>query len=500
MSLFRFICSFFFCILCSNIAVAQTDFILKSDLQEKDKTHKTHTLLNYDSTGFYALRFDKEFSYAELEHYLPDLKLEERFVVTDKQRQYIGVVNIASELYLLYFKYKENKELQIHEQVSLYAKKLDSVTYALQPDSIELIKPFKMTSKYYRGNFAVSPDRSKILVYDYEEDGDIADVNGLTNEITVRVFDAQLNHLWTRTVNLSPTGSAKRVVSIKKLRVSNEGQVAILTDVFKGLRSYSLKQTTADPTLFFIGKKATDYSLFKPNLGDYYFNELNFTFDTNGDILWFGFFSKFKYYQQAGAFFIKINKEKTKVLSKKIHHFSREQIAELLNRKKVGKNAEGRSYRLTHWRLTPQGGVVISAEQQPAGNYNFKSNDILALRFSPEGEIDWFKHFYKHADEALRLKVFLSHYLFTQGEDTYLLYNQGLYADGKAKAIKIEADGEHQIRTFYTYQKQQELFCPLLSVRLKSSEVFLCLQDRYFSNYRFALLDFDKLFATGKQD
>ena len=34
--------------------------------------------------------------------------------------------------------------------------------------------------------------------------------------------------------------------------------------------------------------------------------------------------------------------------------------------------------------------------------------------------------------------------------------------------IKIDKEGEHQFRKFYTYQKQEELFCPLLSFRLKS--------------------------------
>lgn len=485
---------------CSNsmTAVFAQDYILKSKLKEKDKTHKTYTLLNYDSTGYYAMRFDKEFSYAELEHYDPKLKFKKAHVVTDKRRKYIGVINISGNLHLLYFKYLKNKRTKTYDKVSLYAKRLQPDSFALEQDSVELIKPFKMTSNYYSGNFAVSPDRTKILVYDYEEEGDIPGVYGLTNEITVRVFDANLKKLWQRTVNLSPSGSLKRVVSVKKLRVDNDGQVAILTDVFRDQRSYNLKKITADPTLFFVGKKQSDYALFKPNLGNQYFNELNFSFDTEGNILWFGFFSKYRYYQQSGIFFIKINKAKTKVLQKKIHNFTDQQIANLLNRKKVGRSAEGRFYKMVHWRLTKEGGVILSAEQQPPSENNFKSNDILAIKFSPEGEIDWFKHFYKHADEPKREKVFLSHYLFEKDGVAYLLYNKGLYSDGYANAIRIDKDGTHSSKKFYTYKNQQELFCPLLSFRLQSPKVFICLQNRYFSNYRFALLDFEKLFEEGK--
>lgn len=485
---------FIFLFLYSYCSVLAQDYLIKSPVKDRVRTSRTHTLLNYDSTGFYALRFDKYLSYAELEHYDPVLNFKKTYVVTKKSRKYIGVVNIASKLYLLYFRYVENKRENTHDKVSLYAKQLDPDTFALRPDSIELIEPFKMTSNYYRGNFAVSPDRSKVLVYDYEEEGDIDDVNGLTNKITVRVFDSSLKLLWKRTVNLSPDGGAKRTVSIKKLRVNNKGEVAILTDVFRDQRSYSLKKVTADPTLFFVGRERNNFALFKPNLGNFYFNQINFTFDTEGNILWFGFYSKQKYYQQSGLFFIKINKDRTKVLVKKKHEFSQAQIAQLLNRKQVNEKAEARSYKLIHWRLTSKGGVVLSAEQQPSTSYNFKSNDILAIRLDSEGEIQWFQHIYKHGEQARRQKVFLSHYLFTKGDNTYLMYNQGLYSDGYAAAVKIDLEGNVTTRKFYTYEKQQELFCPLLSFRLKQPKVFICLQDRFFSNYRFALLDFETLF------
>ncbi len=480
--------------LSGNALLAQ-DFLIKSELREDSKTYRTHTLFDYDSTGYYVLRFDKSFGYAELEHYSPDLQLNNTFVVTKKYRKYIGVVNISNKLYLLYFRYIENKRENIHEKVSLYAKQLNPETYELMADSIELIEPFKMVSNYYRGNFAVSPDRSKILVYDYEEDGDIEGVSGLTNEVNLRVFDSSFNLLWKRSVNLSPTGSSKRMVAIKKLRVNNQGKVAILTDVFREHRSYSLRKTTADPTLFFVGQQKNDYAMFTPNLGDFFFNQINFIFDEVGNIVWFGFYSRQKYYQQSGFFYIKINKEVSKVLVKKMHDFTPEQIATLLNRKKISRNAEARSYKLVHWRLTKSGALILSAEQQPATNFNFKSHDVLVMQVSNEGEIEWFNHYYKYGEEPRRAKVFLSHYLCTVGDNTYLLFNNGLYSDGFATAVKIDGNGNSVSRKFYTYEKQQELLCPLLSFKLNRPEVFLCFQDRYFSAYRFAILDLEKMFT-----
>lgn len=487
----------FLLVFCFNNLTAQ-DFIIKSKVRNRDKTSQTHTLFNYDSTGFYALRFDKDLTYSELEHYDPSLNFKKAYVVTKENRKYIGVINIAKKMYLLYFRYTENKQENIHENVSLYARQVLPDSFSLSQDSIELIQPFKMLSNYYRGNFAVSPDQSKVLVYDYEEEGDIDDVDGLTNEITVRVFDAKLQLLWSRSVNLSPDGGAKRMVAIKKLRINNEGEVAILTDIFRNHRSYSSKQVTADPTLFFVGKEKNNYALFKPNLGEFFFNEVNFTFDTEGNILWFGFYSKQKYYQQAGLFFIKINKDRSKILIKKQHEFTEEQIASLLNRKKVNEKTEARSFKLLHWQVTKDGGLVFSAEQQPSSSYNFRSNDILAICLSPDGEIQWLQHLFKNGDQARKQKVFLSHYMFIQDGYSYFLYNRGLYSDGYANAVRIDSVGTVVQRKFYTYENQQELFCPSLSFPLQENKTFLCFQDRFFSSYRFAILDMEKLFAEKK--
>lgn len=479
---------------CSINLFAQDDFIIKSKLKDKERTTKTHTLFHYDSTGFYPLRFDNDLSYAELEHYDPNLNFLKTHIVTNESRKYIGVVNIASKLYLLYFRYIENRRENTHEKVSLYAKQLDPANYALMQDSIELIEPFKMQANYYRGNFAVSPDRSRILVYDYEEEGDIDDVSGLTNNINLRVFDSNFKLLWKRSVNLSPDGGAKRMVSIKKLRVSNKGEVAILTDIFRDHRSYSLRRVTADPTLFFVGKEKANFALFKPNMGEYFFNEANFTFDTEGNILWFGFYSRQKYYQQCGLFFIKINNDRSKILVKKQHDFTPEQIAQLLNRQKPNPKAEARSFKIIHWQLTQDGGIVISAEQNPESSYNFRCNDMMVMRLKSDGELQWFKHIFKYGEEPIRQKVFLSHYLFMHNDKAYLLFNRGLYSDGVAMIAQIDSVGNAVERKFYSYELQQELFCPLLSFKLHNSKVFLCFQDRYFSSYRFGLLDVEKVF------
>lgn len=482
-----------------GLPLAAQDAITLSPLQEKDQTDRTYSLLDYDSSGYYVMRFNKGLSYAELEYYDPSLQTKKTYIVTHKKRKYVGLVNLKGQLSMLYFRYIENKRNNTHERVSLYAVGIQKDSFQLEQDSIELIAPFKMESNFYRVNFAVSPDRSKVLVYDFEEEGDIDGVQGLSNEITLRVFDNDLNLLWTRKVNLSPDGGAKRRVAIQKLRINDAGEVAILTDVFRDKRSYSMKEITADPTLFFVGKERKNFSLFQPNLGNYFFNQSNFTFDKEGNILWFGFYSKQRYYQQSGTFFIKINKARTKVLVKKRYDFTPEQMADILNKKRVRAGVEARSYKLIHWQIMADGGIVFSAEQQPGNGMQFRSNDIIAIKIGKSGELEWLKHVFKHGEEVPRLQTFLSHYLCTKGSDVYLVYNQGLYADGYAAAVQINAQGDMKLRKFYNYQRQQELLCPKLSFRLDTASIFLCFQDRYFSDYRFGVLDLERLFADSNK-
>ena len=440
------------------------------------------------------MRYDKKFELAETEVYDHQLKHLNTFATTDKTRKYGGVINLFGQMFMLYSRFYENKEKKCYEDVSLYAIGIRSDSFLLTKDSIALIEPFDMKSNFYRGNFSLSPDHSKLLVYDFEEDGDIDEVRGLTNEITLRVFDKDFKLLWKRKINLAPNPSGKRVMAIKKLRVNNAGEVAIMTDFFRNHRSYSIKEVTADPTLFFVGADPKNFTRFTPNLGDLFFNEIDFTFDHEGNLVWFGFYSNYKYYQQAGYFYIKINADRTRVLQKKIEPFNEDLLKALLHRKKLPRKPELRNFNLINFRLTANGDLVISAEYQPYGINYTKSHDILVMRLAPSGELHWAKHIYKFNNYPESLAPFLSHYMYVKGDDVYLLFNQGIYNDGKAIALKLDAAGTILKKEIFSYLSKEEVICPSLSYALPNGKVFLSLQSRFFKFYRFGLLDLEKLF------
>lgn len=474
---------------------AQNDIpIIQSKIFENDKTNKTHALLEHDSTGYYIMRFNNAMNYAEIEHYDTLMRHIKTYPVTRSYRGYVGAISIDTSWYMLYFKYKENPEKKTFEEVSLFANRINKQTFRLESDSIVLIPPFKMESNYYKGNFAVSPNGQKILVYDYEEEGDIEEVRGLTNKINIRVFDHNLEQLWEREVNLAPVDRVKRVVAIKKLRVSNDGEVGILTDIFRNQRSYSMKNITADPTLFFVGKEPENFFRYTPSLGDYFYNQINFTFDESGNVVWFGFYSRHKYYQQAGLFYIKINADRTKVLVKKQHEFDKDFVMRVMRRKRMPKMIEPRSFKLIHWRRSEGGRITISAEHQPYGLHNFRSHGVMLFQFDSIGDINWQRYIHKHADYAQKMKRFMSHYLFTQGTDTYMVYNNGIYSDGFARVIKIDEGGKMRRRVFVLYNDQTEVFTPNVATLLSERKLFLSFEERFFQTYRFGVLDFVKIF------
>jgi len=470
-------------------------YIMLGETRESPKTDRTYSLIDYDSNSYAIMRFDKAMKYAETEVYNRKLKHQGTYISTPDARSYGGVINLEGRIYMLFSRFRENKELARYEDVSLWAMPMRRDSFCIGTDSLALIAPFIMRSAFYRGNFVLSPDRSKLLVYDYEEEGDIEEVRGLTNEITLRVYDNKFELLWSKKVNLAPNPSEKRVMAIKKLRVNNQGEVAILTDYFRNHRSYSLKEVTADPTLFFVGAAPNNFARFTPNLGDLFFNQIDFTYDYEGNIVWFGFYSKHKYYQQAGYFYVKINAERSKVLHKKIVPFGEDLLKNMLQRKKLPKNPEMRNYELLSFRLTAKGELIISAEYQPYGISNFKSHSVLVMRILADGNLRWAKHIYKFNTFSEQLSVFLQHYLQLDGDNVYLLFNQGIYAEtGKALAMRLDADGNLTEKNIFGYLNQEAVICPSLSYPLPNGQVFLSLQSRFFKFHQCAILDFRKLF------
>jgi len=475
----------------------KTTYLWESEPTKRKDTDRTHSLLHFDSANYYVFRIDERFKHTEIEVFDRQLQKKRTAIVSNSNLSYFSPMNLLGNLYLLRMSYRYNREEDHYENVTMRAFPLDKDSLSVGKDSITLVEPFMMKSNFYKGDFAISPDKSKILVYEYEELGDIEGVKALTNSVKLSVYDINFKLLWKRTIDLAPEGTLNRLVSLKRLRLSNDGKVGILTDIFKSAenRSYESKKVTANPTLFFVGETTDDFMRFTPNLGDYFYNQMDFTFDNVGDIIWFGCYSSIRYYQQSGLFYIKVNKERTKILAKKQIAFSPELIAKTLG-KRISSGRELRNFVLAAWRMLPdKSGFIINLEHRPFSTFNFKSHQILSLCIDNDGNLRWALPTQKWGNIAQEYEMFLSHYVAAVGSDVYLIYNNGVNSENQAVAVRIDSKGQRTEKLIYRYDTQETLICPRLSYSLGDGKVFLCLQSRYFNTYNFAILDLPMLFG-----
>ncbi len=470
-------------------------FLSKS--RQREKASRTYSLLHSNDDIFYTLRTDTRFTEGELQAYDKKLNFIKSGALTNKRDdKFTGALNVQGHLYLLQLRYRHDAEKDIYRDVTFLAYPIDTQKMELAKEPLVLVAPFTMESNFYRGNFAISPDRSKILLYDYEEDGEIEDVKGLTNIINIRVFDNNFTLLWQRKVNIAPNNQSKKVVAVKKFRINNQGSVAVLTDMFKenAEQTYSGTTTTIDPTLFFIGREEADFLRFTPNLGDVFYNEVDFSFDQRGHIHWIGCYSKQRYYQQSGFFYVQLNANCSRILVKKNHDFTPELIATTARKRKVKEGRELRNYKLSSWRIQPETyALTVVLENQPPATFSFKSHQMLVLQLDTLGQLRWAVPIFKWGELKDSYSAFLSHYMAVQGDYTYLLYNNGIYAENQAIIARIDKDGNKQEKIFLRYNRQQEILCPRLT-SVVGDKLFICLQSQFFDTYSFGLVDLRRFF------
>ncbi len=484
--------------LISTVAQKQkTAYLWESETQKRQGTERTHSLLHYDTAHYYVFRIDDRFRQTKMEVFGQNLQKIRTATISNSSATYFSPMNLLGNLYLLRMSYRYNREEDHYEDVTMRAFPLQKDSLTVGQDSLTLVAPFTMKSNFYKGDFAISPDKSKILVYEYEELGDIEGVKALTNSVKLSVYDINFQLLWKRTIDLAPEATLNRLVALKRLRLSNEGKVGILTDIFKSAenRTYESKKVTANPTLFFVGEAADDFMRFTPNLGDYFYNQMDFTFDNESDVVWFGCYSATRYYQQSGLFYIKINKERSKILAKKQIDFSPELIAKTLD-KKITAGRELRNFVLSSWRMLPdKSGFIINLEHRPYSTFNFKSHEILSLCIDNQGVLRWAVPTPKWGSISQEYEMFLAHYVVAVGTDVYLIYNNGVNRENQAVAVRIDNEGKKTEKLIYRYDSQETIICPRLSASLGEGKVFLCLQSRYFNAYNFAVLDLPALFG-----
>lgn len=482
---------FLFFFLCTQGLLAQNT--QWSELFTREQTNRAEALLHEDSDGYTVLRYSDDFQYGEIEQLDTALQKRTSKMLFDlKKNRYIGLLEMKDRYWLLYSIWEqlpmnENAEVETtpDRKVGIYALALEPGSFRLSKDSVVLMPVQTISADIFEVDIALSPDKSKLLLYSYTAENKYGDITNLSDYLRLQVWNADLQPLWEREVNLAPKEADKKRVAIKKAAVDNQAQVVVLTDVFRDIRSYRGKTVTADPNLYFVGPQKEQFGRYQPDFGDYFYNQMDFTFDESGQLYWVGFYSNRRYHLQDGLFFVKINAERNKVLFKTRQPFGDSLKAKMLSDKQVERGVELRNFEMRHLLLDSEGRLSISAEQHTGNSIR----DILLFRLKPDGFVDWAHHFPQLGGYPPRELLFRRHYIFQRGDTVHLLYNQGTYGPDQLRHCWIAPNGRLSTVDLWDNQKAGGVLAPERIRPLTDGRLFFILQSRFFKYYRYVIWD-----------
>ncbi|MFT5336698.1 MAG: hypothetical protein ACJAY8_000051 [Sphingobacteriales bacterium] len=442
-----------------------------------EENRRPDKLIGNDDTGFYTQShragnlWQRESDYF-IEHYNQELKKTKSVVLNLKgkknESELESCIMMNKKLFL--FTSQRNKKTKIK---SLFVQEIDKSTLIPSAGKI-LVAEIPNTKKprlLYGINAAsagvfilkLSQDKSKLLVF-----STLGLEKGATKEFAFYVLDHNLNELWNKKIKLS---ASEENFVVNNYTLDNFGNLHVLRENLeedsrisfrnKSIGSYSILSYTNE------GNTIVENPVV---LEGKFLTDLRIGIDTERNIVCAGFYSSEGKGSIEGTFFIKLKSDDKKVISSKFEKFDLDFITEHLSEKEKGKKlrkaAKGKSAELVEYELDEiimcqDGGSILIGEQYyvesvhvntGAGanassytNYYYVFNDIIAIKMSPEGSIDWKKKIAKHQITKNDGGYYSSYALANANDNLYFVYN-----DSPKNINNQEGD------KLYYYEKEEE--------------------------------------------
>jgi len=393
-------------------------------------------------------RYDKEMKLIKAE--LIDLKFK------GKRRVYEDMILLGGQLYFL-----TSFNNQIKKKNYLFAQAIDNRRLTLDNALIN-IGEIDSKNKERTGVFGlhVSRDSSKILIYN-----ELPYKKNSPEEFALRVYDENLNELWTKNIVL-PYSDAQ--FGVEEYRIDNNGNVYLLGALYE---SGTREVRRGKPNFKYIiltytndGEKMEEYKI---SLSNKFITDLTFRVADNGDLVCSGFFSDIGTYSVKGTYFFRLNPETRQITNQNQKEFDfdfltesmtdrqREKAKKAKQKGNKKKQAELFQYALDHLILRSDGGAVLIAEQYYAerisvnenplyapgafttfsrnryyGNqydrfyYNYNYNDIIIVNIKPNGEIEWATRIPKRQESTDDAGYFSSYAMSIIRDKFFFVYNE----------------------------------------------------------------------------
>jgi len=325
--------------------------------------------------------------------------------------------------------------------------------------------------------FNTSADSTKLLVT-YRLEHTTRDDSKSYEVVGFNVFDQNVNKLWSKEYKMPYSEEMMRIVDYT---VDSKGTAYVLAKVYEGVKKEKVKGSD-EPNYHFELLRATkdskDLKAIKISRDKYFLHDLYLTEDHKGNIICAGFYSNDSRASSDGIFLLKIDADgNVNGMHKGYYEFPTEILKQFMSErkqqkledkeKKDGKEIEAANLVLRNVQLEEDGSILISGEQYyytitivQSGNsvrtrYNYFFNDIIAMKISPAGEMQWCTKIPKsqRASSYVAPGAFghrsLSYYLTKFNDNYYFFYtdnvkNQGLATD-KAPAAHVDGAGGYLV-------------------------------------------------------
>ncbi len=476
---------------------------------KESKKERFAGIISTDKTGYYAIRSKKSTHF--LEHYnkklnktlFTELNLKEG----KKDKDYEFTLSLNNKIYV--FSSFKNQKLK---KKFLFSQSVNKKTLQVNNDLKKIAEiDYSSKSRYKSGGFSyeVSPDSSKVLIHyglPYKKDEN--------QKIGFHVLDVSTKQLWAKKMN----APHKSLSNIQDYRVDNDGNVHILGIVYEGdTRKYKRRgKPNYHYEIVSYYSKGTTVKKYPVKIEGKFLTDMQIQIGTNQNIICAGFYSSQGTWSVEGTYFLKINKNSRKIVSKNFKKFDIDFITQNMSvreekrtkkKKAKGKNVELYEYDLDELIIKPDGSVYLIGEQyyvrvvtttttDSNGNtrttttYHYYYNDIIVINFSAAGEVKWAEKILKKQHTINDGGFYSSYVACIDGDNIFFVFNdhvKNLYENDKNKysyftkskksstlvMVEINNKGQEKKEVVFDAKNYPILVRPLMSSQVSKNEVIL---------------------------
>lgn len=512
--------------------------ILWGTEQKESKKLTLKSIVGYDNSGIYAIKTKKNAnSSLTFEHYNNQLNFT-KLVELDlkykkKELDFRFIVQLNNELHL--FSSFKNQKLKRNV---LFVQSIDKKTLELNQDLRKIAEiDYSKNSKYNAGhfNYRISRDSSKVLIYyisPYDKDE--------KEQFGFHIFDKNLNQLWEKKVTLHYNDE---LFDVKNYQVDNYGNVhllgIIIPEKIKGQRKERLKYKYQILSYLNSGNELKEYPI---KIEGKFLTDMQIAINVDQDIICSGFYSNVytKVHSDVGyslgsdaitgTYFIKIDDDTKEIITKEFKEFGIDFITQNMTKKKKekvekkaenGKNTNLYQYDLKNIKLREDGGAILIGEQyyvkmvesrytdskgktQRTKTYYYYYNDIIVIKISPNGNIEWAEKIPKRQYTVDDGGFYSSFALSVVKDKLYFVFNDhpnNLSYNGEGEPatfnkgrrsivvlVELDSEGNQTREALFSLKKAEILMLPKICKQISENEMLLF--DQRKKIHRFAKITF----------